>query len=441
MSNETSTPLRVGIAGVGTVGASVVRILRRRADRLALRTGRSIVVSAVSARSRSKDRGVDLEGLEWHDDAVGLARDGAIDVFVELIGGEDGPAKAAVEAALQRGLPVITANKALLAAHGLELARLAEENDAALLFEAAVAGGIPAIKTMREAMRANSVDAVYGVLNGTCNYILTRMEREQMAFADVLKDAQELGYAEADPTFDVGGFDTAHKLAILASLAFGIEPDGEGVSVEGIEEVTAADIQSARELGYRIKLLGIARRGDGGVEQRVHPTMVSLDSPIANVSGVTNAVAMHGDAVGTIFLSGPGAGGDATASAVIADLCHVAIGAGGPVLGLPVSELKRAQIAQVTRHDGGFYIRMTVLDRVGVFASLSKHMSDEDVSLRSITQREVEKGTTDDGEARKSIVLITHDVEERAVRRAVAAAEADGNVVGQARVIRIEASA
>lgn len=441
MSNETSTPLRVGIAGVGTVGASVVRILRRRADRLALRTGRSIVVSAVSARSRSKDRGVDLEGLEWHDDAVGLARNGAIDVFVELIGGEDGPAKAAVEAALQRGLPVITANKALLAAHGLELARLAEENDAALLFEAAVAGGIPAIKTMREAMRANSVDAVYGVLNGTCNYILTRMEREQMAFADVLKDAQELGYAEADPTFDVGGFDTAHKLAILASLAFGIEPDGEGVSVEGIEEVTAADIQSARELGYRIKLLGIARRGDGGVEQRVHPTMVSLDSPIANVSGVTNAVAMHGDAVGTIFLSGPGAGGDATASAVIADLCHVAIGAGGPVLGLPVSELKRAQIAQVTRHDGGFYIRMTVLDRVGVFASLSKHMSDEDVSLRSITQREVEKGTTDDGEARKSIVLITHDVEERAVRRAVAAAEADGNVVGQARVIRIEASA
>ena len=441
MSNETSTPLRVGIAGVGTVGASVVRILRRRADRLALRTGRSIVVSAVSARSRSKDRGVDLEGLEWHDDAVGLARDGAIDVFVELIGGEDGPAKAAVEAALQRGLPVITANKALLAAHGLELARLAEENDAALLFEAAVAGGIPAIKTMREAMRANSVDAVYGVLNGTCNYILTRMEREQMAFADVLKDAQELGYAEADPTFDVGGFDTAHKLAILASLAFGIEPDGEGVSVEGIEKVTAADIQSARELGYRIKLLGIARRGDGGVEQRVHPTMVSLDSPIANVSGVTNAVAMHGDAVGTIFLSGPGAGGDATASAVIADLCHVAIGAGGPVLGLPVSELKRAQIAQVARHDGGFYIRMTVLDRVGVFASLSKHMSDEDVSLRSITQREVEKGTTDDGEARKSIVLITHDVEERAVRRAVAAAEADGNVVGQARVIRIEASA
>ena len=441
MSNETSTPLRVGIAGVGTVGASVVRILRRRADRLALRTGRSIVVSAVSARSRSKDRGVDLEGLEWHDDAVGLARNGAIDVFVELIGGEDGPAKAAVEAALQRGLPVITANKALLAAHGLELARLAEENDAALLFEAAVAGGIPAIKTMREAMRANSVDAVYGVLNGTCNYILTRMEREQMAFADVLKDAQELGYAEADPTFDVGGFDTAHKLAILASLAFGIEPDGEGVSVEGIEKVTAADIQSARELGYRIKLLGIARRGDGGVEQRVHPTMVSLDSPIANVSGVTNAVAMHGDAVGTIFLSGPGAGGDATASAVIADLCHVAIGAGGPVLGLPVSELKRAQIAQVTRHDGGFYIRMTVLDRVGVFASLSKHMSDEDVSLRSITQREVEKGTTDDGEARKSIVLITHDVEERAVRRAVAAAEADGNVVGQARVIRIEASA
>ena len=290
-------------------------------------------------------------------------------------------------------------------------------------------------------MRANTVDAVYGVLNGTCNYILTRMEREHMAFADVLKDAQKLGYAEADPTFDVGGFDTAHKLAILASLAFGIEPDGERVSVEGIEEVTAADIQSARELGYRIKLLGIARRSEAGIEQRVHPTMVSLESPIANVSGVTNAVAMHGDAVGTIFLSGPGAGGDATASAVIADLCHVAIGAGGPVLGLPVSELKRAQMAEATEHDGGFYVRMTVRDRVGVFASLSQHMSDENVSLRSITQRDAEDEASGGGEPRKSIALITHNVEEGAVRRAVAAAEAEGLVIGKARVIRIEVSA
>ena len=441
MSMQDQTPpLRIGIAGIGTVGASVVRILQRRADRLALRTGRSLTVTAISARDRTRDRGVSLDGLEWYDDAVALARDGSIDVFVELIGGEDGPAREAVEAALLRGLPVVTANKALLAAHGLGLAKLAEENGAALLFEAAVAGGIPAIKTLREAMRANAVDAVYGVLNGTCNYILTRMEREGLAFADVLEDAQRLGYAEADPTFDVGGFDTAHKLAILASLAFGIEPNGDSVECEGIEAVTAGDIASARELGYRIKLLGIARRHGESVEQRVHPTMVSLDAPIANVAGVTNAVAMSGDAVGAIFLSGPGAGGDATASAVIADLCHVAIGAGGPTFGLPVAELTKGQAAQELVHEGGFYVGLTVHDRIGVFASLTAHMADEGVSLRSITQRDVPGGSPE-GQRHKSIVLITHDIAVDAVRRAVGAVEADGNVVGTPRIIRIETTA
>ena len=430
-------PLRIGVAGLGTVGASVLRILRARADRLALQTRRRMEVTAVSARSRSRDRGVDLSAVEWFDDAVALARDGDIDVFVELIGGEDGPAKAAVEAALARGLPVVTANKALLAAHGLELAKLAEANGAALLFEAAVAGGIPAIKTLREGLRANSIDLVYGVLNGTCNYILTRMEREGLAFADVLRQAQDLGYAEADPTFDVGGFDTAHKLSILAAIAFGIEPDGAAVTCEGIEEVTADDIETARSLGYRIKLLGIARRSEAGIEQRVHPTMVPLDSAIASVSGVTNAVAMRGDAVGDVFMSGPGAGGDATASAVIADLCHVAIGAGGPVLGVPVGELRPFEAAGPTAHEGGFYVALTVRDRVGVFAGLARHMADEGVSLRSLTQGEA---ASEGGEARKSITIITHDVEEGAVRRAVEAAQADGNVTGTARVIRIESA-
>ena len=431
-------PLRVGVAGLGTVGASVLRILLERAERLELRTGRAITVTDVAARSRSKDRGLDLSSLRWHDDAVALAREGDIDVFVELIGGEDGPAKAAVEAALRRGRPVVTANKALLAAHGLQLARAAEASDAALLFEAAVAGGIPAIKMLREGLRANAIDRVYGVLNGTCNYILTRMEREGLGFDEVLAEAQKLGYAEADPTFDVGGHDTAHKLAILASLAFGIEPDGSAVACEGVTDIAAEDIVAARGLGYRIKLLGIAQRGASGIEQRVHPTMVPVDSPIANVSGVTNAVAMHGDAVGDVFISGPGAGGDATASAVIADLCHVAIGAGGPPLGLPVDELRPVEAAEETAHEGGFYVRLLVADRVGVFADLTRHMADEGVSLRSVTQSDAAPGP--DRAPRKSILLVTHDIESSRVRAAVEAAEGEGYVIGRAKVIRIESS-
>ena len=436
MHNATE-PLRIGVAGLGTVGAAAVRIIHDRAEQLAARTGRPFSVVAVSARSRAKDRGIELGAVDWFDDAVALAREANIDVFVELIGGGDGPAKASVEAALERGVHVVTANKALLAAHGMELARLAEANDAALLFEAAVAGGIPAIKTLREGLRANRIDTVYGVLNGTCNYILTRMEREGATFRDVLRDAQDLGYAEADPTFDVGGFDTAHKLSLLAALAFGIEPDGSAVDCEGIEKISVEDIQVAQTLGYRIKLLGIARRSEAGVEQRVHPTMVSRDSAVASVSGVTNAVAMHGDAVGSVFMSGPGAGGDATASAVIADLCHVAIGAGGPVFGLPVDTLRPHVSAEPGPHEGGFYIRMMVRDRVGVFAALSKHMADHGVSLRSIVQNDA---PDEAGEARKSIVLVTHDVAAEAVRRAVSAAEQDGNLTEPAHVIRIEAS-
>ena len=430
-------PLRIGVAGLGTVGASVVRIVNDRNKQLASRTGRAFEIVAVSARSRTKNRGIELGDTAWYDDAVELARTGPIDVYVELIGGEDGPAKVSVEAALGRGVHVVTANKALLAAHGLELAQLAEENRAALLFEAAVAGGIPAIKTLREGLRANRIETVYGVLNGTCNYILTRMEREGLDFQQVLRDAQDLGYAEADPTFDVGGFDTAHKLSLLASLAFGVKPDGASVACEGVEAISADDIRVAKSLGYRIKLLGIARRVDGGIEQRVHPTMVAVESPIASVSGVTNAVAMRGDAVGEVFMSGPGAGGDATASAVIADLCHVAIGAGGPVFGLPVETLRPVAAAEPRPHEGGFYVRMTVHDRVGVFANLSRHMADEGVSLRSIVQNDV---ANQNDEARKSIVLVTHDVEESAIRRAVEAAERDGNLTEPAHVIRIEAT-
>ena len=318
--------LRVGIAGLGTVGASVARLLHAQAKDLAARTGRSISVTGVSARDPGRDRGVDLSGAAFFADPVALAACENIDLFVELIGGEEGPARQSVTAALEAGKSVVTANKALLAKHGLELARLAEKNRAALAFEASVAGGIPIVKTLREGLAGNSIARVYGILNGTCNYILSRMELEGLSFAECLADAQKLGYAEADPTFDIGGFDTAHKLAILASLAFGVKLDAHNISIEGIEDISLADLKAAKELGFRVKLLGVAQRTAHGVEQRVHPTMVPLSSSIAQVMGVTNAVTVDADAVNELTLVGPGAGGMATASAVVADIADISRG-------------------------------------------------------------------------------------------------------------------
>ncbi|MFL5120940.1 MAG: homoserine dehydrogenase, partial [Microvirga sp.] len=307
-------PLRVGVAGLGTVGAAVVRILARQDNALAERCGRPIRVTAVSARERAKARGIDISGHAWFDDPVDLARSREVDCVVELIGGGDGAAKDTVETALASGHHVVTANKALLAKHGLALAPLAERWGVALSFEAAAAGGIPVIKTLREALHGNAVWRVYGILNGTCNYILTLMEQEGRSFADVLKEAQAQGYAEADPTFDIGGFDTAHKLALLTSLAFGTRTNFESVYVEGIETITPADIEAADDLGYRIKLLGVALRTESGIEQRVHPTMVPKDTAIAEVDGVSNCVAIDGDFVGDVMLIGAGAGGGPTAS-------------------------------------------------------------------------------------------------------------------------------
>ena len=305
--------LRVGIAGLGTVGASVARLLARQQESLVARTGRPIVITGISARDAGKDRGVDFGAARWFDDPVALAKSPDIDLFVELIGGDEGPARASVEAALSAGKSVVTANKALLAKHGMALAALAEKNRAALAFEASVAGGIPVVKTLREGLAGNSIVRVYGILNGTCNYILSRMEREELDFDTCLREAQRLGYAEADPTFDIGGFDTAHKLAILTSLAFGTAIDAGAVSVEGIESVTLADLRAAEELGFRVKLLGVAQKTANGIEQRVHPTMVPRSSAIAAVMGVTNAVTIDADAVAELTLVGPGAGGDATA--------------------------------------------------------------------------------------------------------------------------------
>src|SRR5499427_8054307 len=374
-------PLKLGVAGLGTVGASVVALLARQRDALAARCGRPIEVVAVSARSRSKKRPVDLKNLRWVADPVALATDPGIDVLVELIGGEGDPARAAIAAALAAKKSVVTANKALLARHGVALAAVAEKNHVALNFEAAVGGAIPIVKTLREGLAGNSLARIYGILNGTCNYILTRMEEEKLAFAECLKEAQRLGYAEADPTFDVEGHDTAQKLAILASLAFGTEVDPDAVYVEGISSITPADLDAADELGYRIKLLGVAVATEKGIEQRVHPTMVPKDSAIAQVMGVTNAVTVDADAVHAITLVGPGAGGMATASAVVSDIGDIARGVRTPPFGRPAARLAVSEKAPMQRHEGGYYIRLLALDRPGTFATIAGRLSEQQISL------------------------------------------------------------
>ena len=430
--------LRVGIAGLGTVGASVVRVLAEKAAELQRQCGRPISVTAVSARNKSRDRGEDLSGAQWFDDPVALAKTAEIDVFVELMGGDEGPARDSIKAALDAGRHVVTANKALLAKHGVNLAEAAEKKGVLLNYEAAVAGGIPVIKTMREALAGNSVSRVFGILNGTCNYILTRMEAEGLSFEDCLADAQRLGYAEADPTFDIEGNDTAHKLSILTSLAFGSKIAADDIYLEGISNISQADIRAAASLGYRIKLLGVAVRTDSGIEQRVHPTMVPTQSVIAQVHGVTNAVAIQSDILGDLLLVGPGAGGNATASAVIGDIADIAKSRPGfqhgPVFGRPAKELKPYKKAKMRSHAGGYFIRLTVHDRTGVFAAIAKRMADADISLESIVQQ-ADSGLDADV---KTVVLVTHETTEAAVRKAVDGITKDGHLTDKAQVIRIE---
>lgn len=435
-------PLRVGLAGLGTVGVAVVRLLDRQRAELEARCGRPIVVTAVSARTRNKDRGVDLSGVSWYDDAPSLAMSNGIDVLVEVIGGEGGAAKAAVDAAVGRGLPVVTANKALLARHGNAVARRADETGSSVGFEAAVAGGIPIVRCLREALAGNRISRVYGILNGTCNYILTRMEREGLDFATCLAEAQRLGYAEADPTFDVEGFDTAHKLALLTSLAFGTEVETDSMLIEGISAITPDDIKAADELGYRIKLLGVATRSGGGIEQRVHPTMVPKSSAIARIDGVLNAVAVDGDAVGEVVLVGPGAGGEATASSIVADLLDVAAGRRTPAFGRPAAALTPYQPAGISRHAGGYYMRLLVEDRPGALATIARCMADHGISLESIVQRRrapmADAAGATEPAAVQPIVLITYETTEEAVRAAMAALATEEVVVGAPRMIRIE---
>ena len=432
------TPLRLAVAGLGTVGAALVHLIDRHAGMLAERCGRPVEIVAVNARSRNKDRGFDLARFAWFDDPVTMAREADADVFVELMGGEGDPAKAAVEAALDAGRHVVTANKALLAAHGVELAERAEANGLLLNYEAAVAGGIPAIKVMRESLTANRVTRVFGILNGTCNYILTRMEADGISFADCLADAQALGYAEADPTFDIEGNDTAHKLAILTSLAFGTRIAPDAIYLEGITRITTDDIEAARDLGYRIKLLGVATRTPSGVESRVHPALVPLGSAIAEIGGVTNAVQVEADMVGSIMLSGPGAGGDATASAVAGDIADIAKSRPGhqhgPALGVPAARLAAHERSPMRAHEGGYFIRLSVKDQPGTMASIATRMAERDISLESIVQRR--RARQPEGAA--PIVMVTHATSEQAIRDAMEGVKADGKLLDEPQIIRIE---
>ena len=437
---ETQAPLRVGVAGLGNVGATLVRILQKDGSELTRKLGRQLVVTAVAARSRSRDRGIDISGLDWFDDPVALAKSDGIDLFVELIGGEDGPAFAAVKAALEIGRPVVTANKALLAKHGVTLARLAEESGAQLGFEAAVAGGIPVIKTLREGLGSARIAKVFGIMNGTCNYILTRMGNEDISFADCLKDAQALGYAEADPTFDVEGFDTAHKLSILATLCFGYEIAPDEIRVEGISRITQHDIKVAAELGYKIKLLGIAQRSADGIEQRVHPTLVPKTSAVAGVDGVMNAVALETDHVHELLLAGPGAGGPPTASSVLSDILDIARGTRVPPLGVPSDELLPYREAPMRAHDGGYYIRLNAKDVPGALAAIATRMGERGISIDSVIQRSDlgAKAVAPDGSPTRTVVMITQQTLESAVRESLAQIAADGFIVGEPQLIRIE---
>jgi homoserine dehydrogenase len=435
-------PLKVGLAGLGTVGTAVVELLERGRDKLVARCGRAIDIVAVSARSRGKKRDVELKKFRWFADPAKLAADPAIDVVVEVIGGEGNPAKRVVETALAAGKPVVTANKALLARHGHRLALLAERNRVALNFEASVAGGIPIVKTLRESLNGSSFTRIYGILNGTCNYILSRMEQDRLAFDECLREAQRLGYAEADPSFDVEGHDTAQKLAILSSLAFGTKVDPAAIYVEGISSITLADLDAAAELGYRVKLLGVAVKTEAGIEQRVHPTMVPRESAIAQVMGVTNAVTVDADGLAPITLVGPGAGGAATASAIVSDLADVARGDRTPPFGRPAARMTASRKAPMQRHEGGYYIRLLARDRPGSAATIARRLAQRQISLESIVQRHEISGLATDQRGRSGepvpVILITYATTEDAVRKALAAVRRDRVISGQPQVIRIE---
>jgi len=423
-------PLRLGLAGLGTVGVGVIRMIAKNADLLGARAGRDIQIIAVSARSRTRDRGVDLSGFGWEDDPTALAKRDDIDVFVELMGGEDGPAKASVKAALQTGKHVVTANKAMLAIHGQELAELAEKNNRSLRFEAAVAGGIPVIKTLNEGLAGNRIERVMGVMNGTCNYILTRMESEGLPYEDVFAEAKALGYLEADPTLDVGGIDAGHKLALLSAIAFGARVNFAGVTLEGIQRISITDIEQARDMGFCIKLLGVAQLTGRGLEQRMQPCLVPVESPLGQLENATNMVVLQGDSVGQIVLRGAGAGQGPTASAVMGDIIDIARGFYVPAFGIPAHELVSIQPAQAAA-PAAFYLRLTLKDTPGALAKITRSLANAGVSIDRMRQY----GHSDTA---APVLMVTHKTTRAELDHALTGIVETGVTLNDPVAIRIE---
>jgi homoserine dehydrogenase len=425
-----AAPLRLGLAGLGTVGIGVVQIVQKHASLLAARSGREVVITAVSARDRSKNRDADLSGFAWEVDPVALAQRDDVDVFIEVMGGHEGPAKAATEAAIAAGKDVVTANKALLAHHGHALALSAEAAGRVIRFEAAVAGGIPVIKALTEGLAANGMRRVIGVMNGTCNYILTRMEDAGLPYDEVFEEARQLGYLEADPNLDVGGIDAGHKLSLLAAIAFGTQVSFDAVELEGIGAISIADIRHAADMDYRIKLLGVARMTGRGLEQRMTPCLVPMGSPLGQLSGGTNMVVLEGDSVGQVVLRGAGAGMGPTASAVMADVLDIARGVRVPMFGVPATQLVPAVAASVAAASA-WYLRMTLVDKPGALAKVATALGEAGISIDRMRQY----GHLD---AQAPVLIVTHKATRDDINAALARFAATGVVVGAPVALRIE---
>lgn len=423
-------PLRLGIAGLGTVGKGVLKIVRQKADLLAKRAGRPIEITAVSARNRDKDRGVSLSDYVWYDDPVALARRDDVDVFVELMGGSDGPAKAATEAAIAAGKDVVTANKAMLAHHGQALALAAEQAGRILRFEAAVAGGIPVIKALTEGLAGNDITRVMGVMNGTCNYILTRMQSAGLPYDEVFEEASQLGFLESNPSLDVGGIDAGHKLALLSAIAFGCQVDFDAVELEGIERITIADIRHAADMGFRIKLLGVAQLTGRGLEQRMSPCLVPENSPIGQLEGGTNMCVLEGDHVEQIVLRGPGAGEGPTASAIVGDVMDIARGLRLPVFGVPAATLARARPAK-TATPAAYYLRMALDDKPGALAKVATVLGEAGVSIDRMRQYRHDDNTA-------PVLIVTHKTTRAALDKAMEMMSKLDVMVGAPVALRIE---
>ncbi len=425
-----TTPLRLGIAGLGTVGAGLVKVAQRQADLITKRAGRPIEVAAVCARDRRRDRNIQLDGYAWEDDPVALARRDDVDVFVELMGGADGPAKAAVEAAISDGRDVITANKAMLAHHGQILAETAESTGAALRFEAAVAGGIPVVKALTEGLAGNEIKRVIGVMNGTCNYILTRMQNAGFSYEEAFSEADGLGYLEADPNLDIGGIDAGHKLALLSTIAFGTQVDFSGMELQGISRIMIEDILQSADMGFRVKLLGVAQITEHGLEQRMSPCLVPDDSPLGQLEGGTNMVVLEGDSVGQIMLRGPGAGAGPTASSVMSDAIDLARGIRVPTFGQPARSLRKVPSIK-SSVPAPYYIRMLLLDRPGALAKVAAALGDASVSIDRMRQYRHDAATA-------PVLIVTHKTTQEALDTALSGMDSTGVVSESPMAIRIE---